>query len=88
MRRFYPETFLIALAVILLEVSYMRVFSYKLVYYFTYLIIGVSLLGLGSGGVFVAISDRLRRTAPERVLLISCVVGAVSVLISYLLVAL
>ncbi len=88
MRRFYPETFLIALAVILLEVSYTRVFSYKLVYYFTYLIIGVSLLGLGSGGVFVAISDRLRRMAPEKVILISCMVGAISVLISYLLVAL
>jgi MFS family permease len=88
MRRFYPETFLIALAVILLEVSYTRVFSYKLVYYFTYLIIGVSLLGLGSGGVFVAISDRLRRTAPERIILMSCVVAAVSVLASYLLVAL
>ena len=88
MRRFYPETFLIALAVILLEVSYTRVFSYKLVYYFTYLIIGVSLLGLGSGGVFVAISDRLRRTAPERIILMSCAVAAVSVLASYLLVAL
>ena len=45
-------------------------------------------MGLGSGGVFVAISDRLRRTAPERVILISCVVGAISVLASYLLVAL
>lgn len=88
MRRFYPETFLIALAVILLEVSYTRVFSYKLVYYFTYLIIGISLLGLGAGGVFVAIFERLRTTATERVLLISTTVAAVTVIASYLLVAL
>ena len=88
MRRFYPETFLIALAVILLEVSYTRVFSYKLVYYFTYLIIGISLLGLGAGGVFVAIFERLRRTPTEKVILISAVGGAIAVLVSYLLVAL
>lgn len=87
MRRFYPETFLIALAVILLEVSYTRVFSYKLVYYFTYLIIGISLLGLGAGGVFVAVFERLRKAPTERVLLISCVVAAISVIASYLLVA-
>ena len=58
-RSFYLETFLLSLAVILLEVSYTRVFSYKLVYYFTYLIIGISLLGLGSGGVFFALFERL-----------------------------
>jgi len=61
MRKLYPETFLVALAVILLEISYTRVFSYKLVYYFTYVVIGISLLGLGSGGVFVAVFERLRR---------------------------
>jgi len=88
MRRFYPETFLIALAVILLEVSYTRVFSYKLVYYFTYVIIGISLLGLGAGGVFVAVFERLRTTAIERVLLRSATVAAASVVVGYLLVAL
>src|SRR5881398_1086041 len=65
-RRLYLETLLISLAVILLEVSYTRVFSFKLVYYFTYLIIGISLLGLGAGGVFVAVSRRLRHTPPAR----------------------
>ena len=72
MRRFYPETFLIALAVILLEVSYTRLFSYKLVYYFTYLVIGISLLGLGAGGVFVALFESLRRQATEKVILATC----------------
>jgi hypothetical protein len=47
--RFYFEIFLVAAAVILLEISFTRIFSYKVFYYFTYLIIGISLLGLGSG---------------------------------------
>ena len=42
----YAEIFLLSLGVILLEVSYTRIFSYKLVYYFTYLIIGIALLVL------------------------------------------
>src|SRR5439155_7795144 len=67
-RRLYLETFLISLAVILLEVSYTRVFSFKLVYYFTYLIIGIALLGLGAGGVFVAIFPRFRRLLPSRLI--------------------
>ena len=88
MRRFYPETFLIALAVILLEVSYTRLFSYKLVYYFTYLVIGISLLGLGAGGVFVALFESLRRQATEKVILATCVVAGISVGLGYLIVAL
>jgi hypothetical protein len=68
-RKLCFETFFISLAVILLEVSYTRVFSFKLVYYFTYLVIGISLLGLGSGGVFVAIFDRFRGAATERLIL-------------------
>ena len=39
-----------AMAAILLEISYTRVFSFKLFYYFTYLTIGIVLLGMGSGG--------------------------------------
>src|SRR2546426_5711094 len=85
-RRLYLETFLISLAVILLEVSYTRIFSYKLVYYFTYLIIGIALLGLGTGGVLVAIVGRLRRGQPERLIPVCCAVAAASVLAGYLLV--
>ncbi len=67
-RRPYFEIFLLSLAVLLLEVSYTRIFSYKLVYFFTYLIIGISLLGLGAGGVLVAMVPRLRQAqrAPSR----------------------
>ena len=50
-KTFRVEIFLVALAAILLEISYTRVFSFKLFYYFTYLTIGIVLLGMGSGGV-------------------------------------
>jgi len=87
MRKLYFETFFISLAVILLEVAYTRVFSFKLVYYFTYLVIGISLLGLGSGGVFVAIFERLRRAATERLILGCTIVAAFAVLAGYFLIA-
>src|SRR6185369_3306320 len=65
-----------------------RVFSYKLLYYFTYVIIGIALLGLGTGGVLVAFrrdadgDDDLRRLVP------ACALAAgVSVLVGYLVVA-
>src|SRR5262245_51365520 len=83
----YLATFLVSLAVILLEVSYTRVFSYKLVYYFSYLVIGLSLLGLGSGGVAVAVLARLRHAAPARLIAGCCLVGATTVLVGYLVVA-
>ena len=64
---FRLEIFLVSLAAIVLEISYTRIFSFKLYYYFTYLILGIALLGLGSGGILVSLSQRLRRVAPERV---------------------
>ena len=33
----------------MLEVGYTRIVSYKLWYYYTYLVIGLALLGIGSG---------------------------------------
>lgn len=86
-RNLYFETFAFALAVLLLEVSYTRVFSFKLVYYFTYLVIGMAMLGLGAGGVFVAIAPRLRAMPMAR-LIPWCGLGAgVAVALGYLLVA-
>jgi len=86
-RRLYLETLLISLAVILLEVSYTRVFSFKLVYYFTYLIIGISLLGLGAGGVFVALFRGLRRMPASRLIPACCVAASGAVFGGYLVVA-
>jgi hypothetical protein len=86
-RRFYAEIFLTSMAVILLEISYTRVLSFKLFYYFTYLVIGVSLRGIGGGGGFVAISSRLRKLAPARLVPVCCAAAGVTVIAGYLVVA-
>jgi len=79
--------FLVSLAGLLLEVGYTRIVSYKLWYYYTYLVIGLALLGIGSGGVLVATSSRLRASSTERIIALSSVWGAVSIAIGYLVVA-
>lgn len=81
------EIFLISMAVILLEINYTRVFSFKLVYYFTYLIIGISLLGLGAGSVLTAMAPGLRRAASSRLIPACALAGGVSVLVGYWIVA-
>jgi hypothetical protein len=85
--RFYLEIFLVSAAVILVEVSYTRIFSFKLFYYFTYLVLGLALLGLGAGGVFVATVPALRRLPAPRLVALACLVGAGGVLAGYFVVA-
>ncbi len=87
-RRFYTEIFLISLAMILFEIAYTRVFSFKLFYYFTYPIIGIALLGIGSGGVFLAIIPRLRQVSPERSIIICSLIAGITTLVGYFVVAL
>ncbi len=79
--------FLVSLAGLLLEVAYTRIVSYKLWYYYTYLVIGLALLGIGSGGVLVAISSRIRRATTERIIATAAIWGAISVPIGYLVIA-
>src|SRR3954447_22568607 len=78
---------LVSLAGLLLEVGYTRIVSYKLFYYYTYLVIGFALLGIGSGGVFVAISPRLRSWSSERLVAVCSFAGAISIAVSYLVIA-
>ncbi len=85
---FRLEIFLISFAAIVLEIALTRVFSYKLYYYFTYPILGIALLGLGSGGVCVALFPALRRARPERLVAWSAIGGALAVPLSYAVVAL
>ena len=68
LRALYLEIFAVSIAIILLEITYTRIFSFKLFYYFTYLIIGVSLLGLGAGATIVATSRRLRERLWKEIL--------------------
>ncbi len=86
-RTFYLEIAAVSFAVLCLEVSYTRIFSFKLYYYFTYLIIGIALLGLGAGGVLLTVVARLRATPPERLIPGCCVVGSAAAALGYLVVA-
>ena len=79
--------FLVSLAGLLLEVGYTRIVSYKLWYYYTYLVIGLALLGIGSGGIFVVLFKRLRATATERIIAICSIFGAISIVVGYLIIS-
>lgn len=79
--------FLISLAGLLLEVAYTRIISYKLWYYYTYLVIGLALLGIGSGATAVVLSNRLRSSSTRSVLQWASFLGAVSIIVGYLVVA-
>jgi hypothetical protein len=81
------QLFAVSFAALLLEISYTRIISFKLFYYYTYLVIGLALLGIGSGGVAVAVSRRIQRAATDTVLLWSFLIGATSVLVGYVIVA-
>lgn len=82
-RSFYLEIFLISLAVLLLQISYTRILSFKFASYFTYLVIGLAMLGVGSGGVFVAVSSRLRNAGPEKLLPILGLAGGLVIVVGY-----
>lgn len=86
-RRWWLEIFAVSLAGILLEVAYTRIISFKLFYYYTYLIIGLALLGIGSGGVIVALSERVRRAPTSLVLRVSMLAAAAAIGVGYLVIA-
>jgi hypothetical protein len=79
--------FVISLAGLLLEVAYTRVISYKLWYYYTYLVIGLALLGIGSGSTIVVLSSRIRAASTAAVLRWSSILGAVSIVVGYFVIA-
>ncbi|MGZ6963234.1 MAG: hypothetical protein ACXVKA_03360 [Acidimicrobiia bacterium] len=79
--------FLVSLAGLLLEVGYTRIVSYKLWYYYTYLVIGLALLGIGSGGIFVVLFKRIRQTGTERIISLCAIFGAISIVVGYLVIS-
>ncbi len=85
---FRLEIFLVSLAAILFEIAMTRVFSFKLYHYFTYFILGVAMLGIGTGGVFVAIFPRLKDADPARQIPGLCLAASACIPISYLTVSL
>ncbi len=82
-KAFHLEIFLASFAALLLEVSYTRVFSFKVSSYYTYLIIGLALLGIGGGGVFVALVRRLREVETARLLSWLFLVGGAVIGLGY-----
>ncbi len=86
-RSYHLEIFAISFASLLLEIAYTRLISFKLFYYYTYLVIGLALLGIGSGAVVVAVSGRLRAARTDTILVWGLLMGALSIGAGYLVIA-
>ncbi len=86
-RTYQAEIFIASFAALLLEISYTRVISFKFFYYYTYLVIGLALLGIGSGGVIVTLSKRVRSAATDTIVRWSLVLGAASIAVGYVIAA-
>jgi hypothetical protein len=84
---YHLEILLVSFATLLIEISYTRVVSFKLYYYYTYLVIGLALLGIGAGGVLVATSKRLRNASTDGILLWALPITTVTVIATYIVVA-
>jgi len=78
---------LVSFAGLLLEVGYTRIVSFKLWYYYTYLVIGLALLGIGSGGIAVAIWAPVKRASARLVIAACATWGSVSIAIGYAVIA-
>jgi hypothetical protein len=78
---------LVSMAGLMLEVSYTRIVSFKLFYFYVFLVIGLALLGIGSGGIAVAIWEPLKRATTERIVAVCSIWGAVSIAIGYVVIA-
>ena len=84
---FSLQVFLVSLGALLLEVAYTRVFSFKLFYYFAFMVIGFALLGIGAGGVAVALSARLRSAPVRTVVGAGSLAAALATMAGYVVVA-
>jgi len=84
---FSLQVFLVSLGALLLEVSYTRIFSFKLFYYFAFMVIGFALLGIGSGGVAVAVSRRLREMPIATVVRIGSLAAALATVAGFVVIA-
>ncbi|HJL91278.1 MAG TPA: hypothetical protein QGG27_03195 [Acidimicrobiales bacterium] len=86
-KRDYFTIFALGMCGLLIEISYTRIVSYKLFYYYTYLVIGLALLGLGCGGVLLTISSRLRQLSKNIILEKSGFLAAITLICGYFIVA-
>ena len=82
-RPFELEIFLAAFAGLLLEIAYTRVFSFKAFYYFTYVILGLGLLGTAIAGLCVSAVEQVRAAPLDKVVTRAGVVGSLSIALGY-----
>ncbi len=81
------DIFLVSFAALLLEVNYTRIISYKIFFYYTYLVLGLALLGIGFGGVLVALSARIRAASETAVIRACGAIGAAVIAVGYVIIA-
>ncbi len=87
-RALYFEIFLASFAGMLFEISYTRIFSFKLFYYFSYVILGLGMLGISAGAIAFSISKRLREADLRKLLPTAAFGGGASALVGYFVIAL
>lgn len=78
--------FLISLSMLLLEFTLIRVLSVTLWYHFAFMIISISLLGLGISAVTIILSTKVIKAETNNFLLITSVLYSTSVLVSYIII--
>ncbi|MCK6471990.1 MAG: hypothetical protein L6R28_09615 [Planctomycetes bacterium] len=84
-RRAFLAVFLVSAALLVFQVSFTRLLSYKLYYHYVFLSISLSLLGLGAAGTYVAVRARpinLDRSLFRWLLALSCSIPAVLLLMA------
>ena len=79
--------FILSVALIALQVLYTRLFSFTLWHYMAYLVISISMLGLGISGVYISISRKIFTWDKERVFFISVLGFSVSIIIGVMMVS-
>jgi hypothetical protein len=84
---YHAEILLASFSALLIEISYTRIISYKLFYYYVYLVIGLALLGTGTGGVLVAVSKRLQRMKTDAILFWALLLGSAVTIAAYSIIA-
>jgi len=67
-----PAIFLLAMSVLMLEVTLTRIFSVMMWYHFTYLVIGLALLGFGAAGTVLTVHPRFSGPALKSGVLSDC----------------
>ena len=86
-KRYHPVfigVFLVAVAVLSLEVILTRIFSFSIWYHFAYLTISMALLGFGSSGAILAAYPQILAKGRNRVLVVVSLVSSCSIIAALL----